>query len=110
MLFFQLLNDSGRANLQRPCRVSDATAIEAHVNHLLFDRGHAPFVSGVEYEGVARAVGRLAAVALLTSFGLAAFDDLVILAVWTVHRNKDHHSLLSKESVSMANISGEGQI
>jgi hypothetical protein len=110
MLFFQLINDGGWANLQHPCRIPDATAIEAHVNHLLFDLWHAPFVCRVEYEGAARAVSSLAAVALLTGFGLAAFDDLVIVAGGTAHCNKDHHSLLSKESVSMAYITVEVQI
>jgi hypothetical protein len=76
---------------------------------MLFDLGHAPFVSRIEYERAARAVGSLAAVALLTGFSLAAFDDLIILAVGTAHRNKDHHSLLSTESVSMAYISVEVQ-
>jgi hypothetical protein len=77
---------------------------------LLFDLRHAPFVSPVEYEGAARAVGRLTAVALLTGFSLAAFDDVIILAVGTAHRNKEHHSLLSKESVSMAYMALEVQI
>jgi hypothetical protein len=108
--FFQFIDDSRRTDLQYPSRVSDATAIEAHINHLLFDLRPAPFVSRVEDEGAARAVGRLTAVALLTGFSLAAFDDVITLTAGTAHRNKDHHSLLSKESVSMAYMAVEVQI
>ena len=41
-----------------------------------------------------RTVHVLALVALLTSLGLAALDDLIALTVRTEHRNKHHHDLL----------------
>jgi hypothetical protein len=85
-------------------------AIEAHGNHLLFALEPAPFVSRVEDEGAARAVDRLATIALLTGCSLAAFDDVIPLTKGTAHCKKDHHSLLAKERVSMAYIAVKVQI
>jgi hypothetical protein len=47
---------------------------------------------------------------LVADFGLAAFDDLIILAGGITRRKKDHRSLLSKENVSMAYVPVKGQI
>ena len=37
--FFQLVHDRGRADLQHPCCVPDATALETHVHDLVLDLG-----------------------------------------------------------------------
>src|SRR5919108_3612111 len=74
--FFQRVNDSGRTDLQHPCRIADPTAIETHIHDLLFDHRGTSFVEEIQLKPVMGAAGVLALVALLPSFGFAAFDDL----------------------------------
>jgi hypothetical protein len=83
MLFFQLMNDRGWADLQDPCGVPDTTAIETQVNNVLFDRRQAPVVLEIKLKGITRAIGIGALVALCAGLGLAAFDDLVAVTVGT---------------------------
>ena len=47
-----------------------------------------------------RAVGVLALIALLTRFGLAAFDDLVTMTVGTKYRQEYNDALLLKQSAA----------
>jgi hypothetical protein len=48
---------------------------------LLFDCGGTAFVEEIELKAITRTGGVLAFIALLTCFGLAAFDDLVAVTV-----------------------------
>jgi hypothetical protein len=110
MLFFQLVNDGGRADLQDTCGIPDATAIETHINHLLFDRREAPLVRRIEQKGTMRTVGILAAIALLLGVGLAAFDHVIALTIGTSYRNEYHRVPLSRDRLSMAYIPVKVQI
>jgi hypothetical protein len=83
-----------------PCRIADAAAIETHVYDLLFDRGGTSFVEEIKLKAITRTVGVLALIALLTSFGLATFDDLVAVTVGTPHGNEYHDALLLKPSAA----------
>jgi hypothetical protein len=96
--FFQRVNGSGWADLQHPCCIADAAAIETHVHDLLFDRGGTSFVEEITLKAITRTGGVLALIALLTRFGLAAFDDLVAVTVGTKHGNQYHDALLPKLS------------
>ena len=49
---------------------------------------------------VARYMTQKCVIALLTSFGLAAFDDLVAVTVGTKHGNEYHDALLLKLSAA----------
>ena len=98
MLFFQLVNDRGRTDLQHPCGVADTAAIETHIHDLLFDRGGASFVDEIELKGIMRTVGVLALIALVASFGLTTLDDLITVAVRTKHGNAYHNLLLQKKA------------
>ena len=99
-LFFQGVNNSSRTDLQHPCRIADPAAIETHIDDLVFDRRGTAFVEEIELKAVMRAVGILALIALLTRFGLAAFDDLVVVTVGTKHGNEYHDALLLKQSAA----------
>ena len=79
--FFQRVNDSGRTNLQHPCRIADTAPIETHIHDLLFDRRGTAFVEEIALKAIMRTGGVLALIALLPSFGLAAFDNLVAVTV-----------------------------
>jgi hypothetical protein len=76
-LFFKLANDRGRADLQHPRRISNATAIESHVDNLLFDLRRTAFVGQIELKGVVQTVFVLTLVALLAGLSFAALDDLI---------------------------------
>jgi len=99
-LFFQCVNDGGRADLQHPCRIADTAAIETHIDDLLFDRRGTSFVEEIQLKAVTRTVGVLALIALLTRFGLAAFDDLVTVTVGTKRGYEYHDALLLKLSTA----------
>jgi hypothetical protein len=58
------------------------------------------FVEEIKLKAIMRTGGVLALVALLTSFGLAAFDDLVAVTAGTTHGNEYHDALLLKESAA----------
>jgi hypothetical protein len=98
--FFQRVNGSGWADLQHPCCIADAAAIETHVYDLLFNRWSMAFVEEIALKAVMRAVGVLALITLLTSFGLATFDDLVAVTVGTKHGHEYHDALLLKPSAA----------
>lgn len=98
--FFQSANNGGRTDLQYPCRIADPTAIETHIHDLLFDRRGTSFVEEIALKAVMQTVGILTLIALLTSFGLAAFDDLVAVTVRTQHGNEYHDALLLKLSAA----------
>jgi hypothetical protein len=75
-------------------------AIETHVDDLLFDRGGTSFVEEIQLKAIMRTVGVLALIALLTRFGLAAFDDVVTMTVGTKHKHEYHDALLLKQSAA----------
>ena len=68
--------------------------------HLLFDRRGTSFVEEIQLKAITRAASVLALRALLTRFGLAAFDDLVAVTVRTKYSNEYHDALLLKESAA----------
>src|SRR5215471_2484389 len=100
LVFFQCVNDRGRTNFQHPCRIADTAAIETHVHDLLFDRRGTSFVEEIQLKAIMRTGGVLALIALLTRFGLAAFDDLVAATVGTQHGNEYHDTLLLNPSAA----------
>src|SRR5262245_55506749 len=100
LFFFQGVNNSSRTDLQPPCRIAAPTAIETPIDDLVFDRRGTSFVEEIELKAVRRAGGILALIALLTRFGLAAFDDLVTVTVGTKHGNAYHGALLLKPSAA----------
>jgi hypothetical protein len=67
---------------------------------LLFDRRGTSFVEEIPLKAIMRAVDVLALIALLPSFGLAAFDDLVAVTVGTQHGYEYHDALLLQLSAA----------
>jgi hypothetical protein len=67
---------------------------------LLFDRRGTSCVEEITLKAIMRTVGVLALIALLPSFGLAAFDDLVAVTVGTQHGDEYHDALLLKLSAA----------
>jgi hypothetical protein len=98
--FLQRVHDGGRTNLQHPCRIADTAAIATHVHALLFHRRGTSFVEEITRQALMRPIGVLALIALWTSLGLAAFDDVGAVAVGTKHRNESHDALLLKPSAA----------
>jgi len=71
---------------------------------LLFDRRGPSFVEEISLKAIMRTVGVLALIALLPSFGLAAFDDLVAMTVGTKHEHEYHGRSPSEAVSSMAHM------
>ena len=69
-------------------------------HHLLFDRRGTSFVEEIKLKAIMRTVGVLALIALLPSFDLAAFDDLVTVTVGTKHGYEYRDALLLKLSAA----------
>jgi hypothetical protein len=67
---------------------------------LLFDRGGTSCVEEIKLEAITRTGGVLALIALMTRFGLAAFDDVVTVTVGTQHGYEYHDALLLKPSAA----------
>jgi len=67
---------------------------------LLFDRRGTAFVEEIALKAIMRTGGVLALIALLPSFGLAAFDDLVAVTVGTKHAYEYHDALLLQLSAA----------
>jgi hypothetical protein len=67
---------------------------------VLFDRRGTAFVEEISLKALMRTVGVLALLALLPSFGLAAFDDLVAVTVGTQHGYAYHDALLLQLSAA----------
>src|SRR3712207_6589090 len=91
-LFFQFVNYCGRANLQHACRIADATAIEDHLDYLLFDRGEEPPIGRIEKEGLVGARWVLTPIALLPGIMLATYHHLTALAIGAENGNTYHDS------------------
>ena len=98
--FFQSIHDGSRTHLQHPCCITDSAAIETHIDDLLFDCSGTAFVEKIQLKALTRTVGVLALQALLTRFGLAAFDDVVAVTVRTRHGHAYHDALLLKPSAA----------
>ena len=98
--FFQGVHNGGRTDLQHSCRIADPTAIETHIDDLVFDRRSTSFVEKIELKAITRTGGVLALRALSAGFGLAAFDDLVAVTVGTPRSNEYHDALLLKPSAA----------
>jgi len=64
------------------------------------DRGGTSCVEEITLKAITGTVGVLALLALLTRFGLAAFDDVVAMTVGTKHGNEYHDALLLKLSAA----------
>jgi hypothetical protein len=62
--------------------------METHVDDLLFDRRGTPLIEEIKLKAIMRTGGVLVLITLLTSFGLAAFDDLVAVTVRAKHGHK----------------------
>jgi hypothetical protein len=67
---------------------------------LLLDRRGTSFVEEITLKAKMRTGGVLALIALLPSFGLAAFDDLVAVTVGTQHGYEYHDALLLQPSAA----------
>jgi hypothetical protein len=67
---------------------------------LLFNRRGPSFVEEITLKAITRTSGVLALIALLPSFGLAAFDDLVTVTVGTQHGYEYHDALLLQLSTA----------
>jgi hypothetical protein len=98
--FFQRVDDSGRTDLQHPGCIADPTAIEAHVHDLVLDRRGASFIEEIQLKAIPKTVDVLALIALLTSLGLTAFDDVIAVTAGTKHGHECHDALLLKESAA----------
>jgi hypothetical protein len=86
--------------VQHPCRIADTATIETHIHDLFFDCRGTSCVEEIKLKAIMRTVGVLALIALLPSFGLAAFDDLVAVTVETPHGYEYHDALLLKLSAA----------
>jgi hypothetical protein len=75
-------------------------AVETHIHALLFDRRGTSFVDKIELKAITRTGDVLALIALLTRFGLAAFDDVVAVTVRTQHGYESHDEILLKQSAA----------
>jgi hypothetical protein len=71
-----------------------------HIHDLLFDRRGTSFVEEIKLKTIPRAASVLTLIALLTSFGLAALDDLITVTVRTKYGNEYHDALLLKQSAA----------
>jgi hypothetical protein len=67
---------------------------------LLFDRRGPAFVEEITLKAIMGAAAVLALIALLSSFGLAAFADLVAMTMGTQYRDEYHDTLLLKPSAA----------
>src|SRR5262245_3340546 len=67
---------------------------------LLLDRRGTAFVEKIKLKAITRAAAVLALIALLPSFGLAAFDDMVAMTMGTQHGDEYHDALLLKPSAA----------
>ena len=88
--FFEHVDDRGRADPQDTDDIPHATAIERHVDDLLFDRGQAPFVRVLSEENGARTVAIVAPVALRPIGLLSLLHHIDTLTRGTVHVHKSH--------------------
>jgi hypothetical protein len=84
--------------VQHACRIADATAIERHLDNLVFDVRGLAGVGIVEQEGASVAGFLPAAVALLAFRTFAVSDNIGPSTIWTVEY-KRHHSPLSKKLI-----------
>lgn len=64
-VFFNLVNDRAGADIQRPCGVAYAAAIQGHLYDLQLNLGQAPVITMVEYECLGRASRIQATIPLL---------------------------------------------
>ncbi len=100
MLFFELVNDRGGAHLSYPRCIPDTTAIERHVDNLLFDLRQMALISRVEDKRIVGAVRVLTAIALLTGLGGSTLDHSIALTMRAQHGNENHDILLVKKAIS----------
>jgi hypothetical protein len=77
-----------------------ASDFAGSAHDLRFNRRGTSVVEEIKLKAIMRTAGVLALIALLTSFGLAAFDDLVAVTVGTKHGNAYHDVLLLKQSIA----------
>ena len=70
--------------------IADTTAVERHINDLLLYLRQTPMVAVLQEEGLLRAGLVLAHIALFLIAGLATFADLIVSALWAVHRKSCH--------------------
>jgi hypothetical protein len=80
--------------VQHTGRIANATAIERHLNNLVFDLRRLTGVGIVEQEGAALAGLLPAAVALLAFRTLAVSDDIDSITMWTVEYQGNHDPLI----------------
>src|SRR5262245_53641897 len=85
LLCFQHLNDRRRTDPEDADDIPHPTAIERHVDDLLFDCRQAPFVRVLEEENGARTVPIIAPVALRPIGLLAILHHIATLTLGTVH-------------------------
>lgn len=69
--------------MQDPCKVTNATAIQGHLEHWLFDFRHATIMAGVDEKRLVRTAGMLTAVPLLPLGCDAMFNHLGVLTCGT---------------------------
>src|SRR6266567_2107250 len=80
---------------EHPCRITNSTGVEAHVNDGLLHVRQASSVAVIEEKTPRSARGVLAQVALCTTACLAAFDDLLTVTVQTADGDESHGPLLA---------------
>src|SRR5215831_20541832 len=82
--------------MQHPCGVTNATRIEGHLDHLLFDRRRLPRVAIVQQEGATGTALLARVVPLLALAGLAMADNIRAVTVGTVEDLEYHDTTRSR--------------
>src|SRR5882724_12835379 len=84
------VDDRGRTDPQDTDDIPHATAIERHVDDLLFHRWQTPFVVVLKEENRPRTVGIVATIALGSIGLLPVLHDIDTVTVGTLHMHKSH--------------------
>src|SRR5712691_1489046 len=90
LFFFEHVDDRGRTDPQDTDDIPHATAIERHVDDLLFHRGQTPFVLVLEEENRARTLTIITAIALHPIGLLPELHHIDTLTLGTLHIHKSH--------------------
>jgi hypothetical protein len=92
--FFECVEDGAGAHVQHTGRIANATAIERHIDNLVFDVWQLARVGIVEQEGATLAGLLPSAVTLLAFRTLAMANDGDPFTIWTVEHQGNHDFLI----------------
>src|SRR2546426_9519432 len=90
LFFFEHVDDRGRTDPQDPDDIAHTTAIERHIDDLLFHGRQPPFVLVLQEENGARTVTTVAAIALGAIGLFPVLHHISTVTIRTLHLHKSH--------------------